>query len=110
MKGNFHVRFLGGKAPVRELTYPARGQYQSGVAGRFGGLQFRPLSLRGQYLRAADDYPREQRDGAQPRNALPSAERLALGRQPERVYHRGLHDSGKPRPANIGEIGVWESV
>ena len=23
MKGNFHVRFLGGKAPVRELTYPA---------------------------------------------------------------------------------------
>ena len=73
------LQLLHGFLRERLLQPYHRGQHQSGVAGRFGGLQLRPLPLRGQYLRASDDYPREQRDGAQPRNALPSVERLAFG-------------------------------
>ena len=64
--------------------------------------------LRGADIRKADDYPREQRDGTHAGNGLPPAEREPFGRQPERVHHRGVHDTGEQGHQKRGEIGVWE--
>jgi len=42
-------------------------------------------------LRHAENHPAEQRHRAQPRDHLPPAERIAVGRQPQWLHHRGLH-------------------
>ena len=41
-------------------------------------------------------------------NDLPAAQREPLGRQSERVHHRGIHDTGEQGHQKHGEIGVWE--
>ena len=43
------------------------------------------------HLRTAADYPAEQHHGAQPRDDVPAAERLTLGRQSQRIHYRGVH-------------------
>ena len=50
----------------------------------------------------------KQRDGAHAGNDLPAAQREPLGRQSERVHHRGIHDTGEQGHQKHGEIGVWE--
>ena len=79
MKGNFHVRFLGGKAPVRELTYPARREHQPSAEGGQRGVRLQRLSLPCRDLRHTENHPAEQRHRAQPRDHLPPAERIAVG-------------------------------
>lgn len=79
MKGNFHVRFLGGKAPVRELTYPALGQYQPEHPGGQRGVRFQQLPVCGDNLRTAVARQVEQHHGTEPCNPLPAVELGQVG-------------------------------
>lgn len=49
-----------------------------------------------------------KRDGAHAGDIVPAAECEPLGRQPERVHHRGVHHTGEQGHQKRGEIGVWE--
>ena len=39
----------------------------------------------------AENHPAKQRHRAQPRDHLPPAERITVGRQSQRLHHRGFH-------------------
>ena len=95
MKGNFHVRFLGGKAPVRELTYPAFGEREPAYRDRQREMRLQHLSLRGCDLREALHHPGEERDRAQPRHTGQAAELHTQRQQPARLHHGGVPRGGE---------------
>ena len=98
------LRRLCGK---RLLQPHHRGQHQPSASGGQRGVRLRPLSLRGADVCPPDDYPRKQRDGTQPCHLLPPPEREPLGRQPERLHHRGLHGIGEQGHQKHGKVGAY---
>ena len=107
MKGNFHVRFLGGKAPVRELTYPALGEHQPDRAGGQRGMRLRALPLHRDDLCPPVARQEQQHHRAEPRNPLPPAELGAVGQQPARLHDGAVHHSGEPRFTDHGKVKAY---
>ena len=101
MKGNFHVRFLGGKAPVRELTYPALGQHEPAHRGGQRQVRLQRLPVRRHDLRPAFHHPGEECHGAEPRDAGAAAQLHPQRQQPPRVHPGGVPRGGKQGYQNV---------
>ncbi len=95
MKGNFHVRFLGGKAPVRELTYPAIGEHQPDDRDRQPAVRLRQVPVQRADIRPADHPSGKLCYGTQPCNPLPPAGCGQERQQPAGLHHRGLRGHGE---------------
>ena len=67
-----------------------RREHQPSAEGGQRGVRLQRLSLPRRDLRHAENHPAEQRHRAQPRDHLPPAERITVGRQPQRLHHRGF--------------------